>query len=68
MPTSYSSRTIPTTTFSGRSTVTTSYTTRIPDSIFLMTQLLDFLMTQDNNYIVLQDSYHDTIYTGRTLI
>jgi len=37
---------------------TTSYWART-DTIFLMTQVLDFLMTQDNNYLVLQSSYSD---------
>lgn len=39
-----------------------------PASIYLMTQLLDFLMTQDDNYIVLQNSSESVIWEGRPLI
>ena len=54
MSTSYSTRTPPTTSYTGRPWVN-----------FLMTQDLDFLMTQDWNYIVLQDSLVSN-YTWRT--
>ena len=56
--TSYVQKTQPTNTYSRRT-----------DSNFLMTQALDFLMTEDENYIVLQDSYSDYIkYTQRPIV
>ena len=47
-----------TTTYTTRNLINTSYESRT-DWVFLMTQALDFLMTQDDNYIVLQNSYSD---------
>jgi hypothetical protein len=40
-----------------RANVTTDWTRERQISNFLATQALDFLMTEDDNYIVLQDSY-----------
>ena len=57
-----------TTTYTTRNLINTSYGSRT-DWVFLMTQALDFLMTQDDNYIVLQNSYSDyTLYTTRPII
>ena len=57
-----------TTTYTTRNLINTSYESRT-DWVFLMTQALDFLMTQDDNYIVLQNSYSDyTLYTTRPII
>ena len=41
-----------------RPVITSPYGSRT-DWVFLMTQDLDFLMTEDDNYIVLQNSYSD---------
>ena len=58
MSTSYNTRAIPTTNYWART-----------DVYFLMTQSLDFLMTQDDNYIVLQNSYTlNTQYNTRPII
>ena len=57
-----------TTTYTTRNLINTSYESRT-DGVFLMTQALDFLMTQDDNYIVLQNSYSDyTLNTTRPII
>jgi len=45
-----------TTSLGARTAITTSLSSRT-DGNFLMTQALDFLMTEDENYIVLQNSY-----------
>lgn len=58
MATNWTSRTSPSTTWKSRTDVN-----------FLVTQALDFLMTENDNYIVLQDSYTiNTQYTVRTTI
>jgi len=46
------------TTYTTRPDITSPYGSRT-DWVFLMTQDLDFLMTEDDNYIVLQNSYSD---------
>ena len=56
------------TNYTTRPDITSSYWART-DVVFLMTQALDFLMTQDDNYIVLQNSYSDyNSYNTRPVI
>jgi hypothetical protein len=43
--------------WTGRTEVTSNWRNRGWDNKFLVTQDLDFLMTEANDYIVLQDSY-----------
>ena len=49
----------------GRTIPTASYADRLR-IWFLMTEALDFLMTEDNDYIVLEKSVINN-YTGRTI-
>lgn len=57
-----------TTPYNTRPVITSSYGSRT-DWVFLMTQALDFLMTEDDNYIVLQNSYSDyNLYRTRTTV
>lgn len=44
--------------YTTRPDITSSYWNRT-DWVFLMTQALDFLMTEDDNFLVLQNSYSD---------
>jgi hypothetical protein len=65
---SYNTRSTVASDYSVRDVVSSSYGSRT-DAIFLMTQALDFLMTQDNNYIVLQNSYSDyNVYDTRPVV
>lgn len=56
MSTNYSSRTIPTTSYSTRTWIS-----------FIMTELLDFLMTEDNDYLITDESIYNS-YSTRTPI
>lgn len=57
-------RDIPNTAYSERSTVTSEYTTR-QWITFIMTELLDFLTTEDDKYLITDESIYNT-YTTRT--
>ena len=62
-------RTPITTTLSARPVISTDLNRARQFSNFLMTQALDFLMTEDENYIVLQDTSEvSTILSGRVKI
>lgn len=54
------------TTYSSRSIPTSSYTSRQGIS-FIMTQALDFLMTENNDYLITDESIFNT-YSSRPLI
>lgn len=61
-------RTPVTTTYENRWVISTEYSSRT-DVYYLMTEFFDFLMTEDDNYIVLENSYdNSTSYTTRPII
>jgi len=66
MSTTYATRTIPTTSYNWRTIVSTSYNWRTW-IWYIMTQLLDFLVTESWDYII-NDNSINTNYTTRPII